>query len=263
MRRREYNLLVRVSLLLLISLFFLLASCSTQETLTDVEVIDGDTLRVHGVSYRIIGIDAPETREGDKPIGEYGVDAKNYLYWFASNFELSYVSKGKDDYGRVLVYLFGKDRQMEKIYLYEASVTEQGYARPLIYDSTYVADYTKQIVDAYKKAYENRQGIFSKFDTAPVLDKSKASQLSAYKGKIVWLEMDVTDVKFSYNTYYIYSDFALVKIRNEEYKYIFSNYNLYGLKGRKVRFYGELWYDKNEGKYMIMLRAPFEIKIVN
>ncbi|WP_049751016.1 hypothetical protein [Fervidobacterium nodosum] len=73
--------------------------------------------------------------------------------------------------------------------------------------------------------------------------------------------MNVENVYKYSGIWHITSTFATVKIRDEEYRYIFNNYNLYDLNNKKVKFYGELWND--EGKPTIMLRAPFEIVIEN
>ncbi|MFN3692088.1 MAG: thermonuclease family protein [Fervidobacterium sp.] len=166
--------------------------------------------------------------------------------------------KGKDNYGRTLAYVFGKDNQGNKI-LYEASVTELGYARPLFYSENYVTNYGEQIINAYRRAYESKKGIFSKWETAPKITKTSA--WSNYVGKIIWLEMDVSNVYKSSSVWYIVSDFAVVKIRDEEYSRIFGGYNLYSLTGKRVKFYGELWNDG--GKPTIMLRAPWEIVLLN
>ena len=240
-------------------LLLLVQSCQVLETAHDIEVIDGDTFRYLGKTVRVIGIDAPETYSGSsKPVGEYGQDAKQYLYWFVGNHEIIIEVKGMDNYGRTLAYVFGKDRN-GKVYFYEASVTELGYARPLFYSDNYVADYGKKIISAYRQAFEQRRGVYSKFDIAPILTKGSVNWLN-YVGKIVFLEMNVTNV-FKYSgVWYFSSDFAVAKLRDEEYHYIFDNFNLYDLRGRRVRFYGELWND--EGKPTILIRAPWEIVVV-
>lgn len=240
-------------------LLLLVQSCQVLETAQDIEVIDGDTFRYSGKTVRVIGIDAPETYSGSsKPVGEYGQDAKQYLYWFVANHEITIEVKGVDNYGRTLAYVFGKDRN-GKTYFYEASVTELGYARPLFYSDNYVADYGKLIISAYRRAFEQRRGIYSKFENAPILTNESANWVN-YVGKIVFLEMNVTNVFKYTGVWYILSDFAVVKLRDEEYRYIFENFNLYNLRGRKVRFYGELWND--EGKPTILIRAPWEIVVV-
>lgn len=235
-------------------------SCQVLESAHDIEVIDGDTFRYSGKTVRVIGIDAPETYSGGtKPVGEYGQDAKHYLYWFVANHEIIIEPRGVDSYGRTLAYVFGKDKD-GKTYLYEASVTELGFARPLFYSDNYVPDYGKKIVSAYRRAFEQRKGIYSKFETAPILTKESANWMT-YVGKIVFLEMDVINVYKYSGTWYITSNFAVVKLRDEEYRYIFENFNLYGLRGRKVRFYGELW--NEDGKPTMLLRAPWEIVVID
>ncbi|MGC8821090.1 MAG: thermonuclease family protein [Fervidobacterium sp.] len=248
-------------LILLMVLFIILYSCqSVQQIAGYIEVTDGDTLKINGIHVRIIGIDTPETYAGSsKPVGEYGQEAKSFLKWFVENLTISYEVKGQDNYGRKLAYVFGNDSAGHK-YLYEASVTELGYARPLIYTDVYVKAYSDQIINAYVRAYEKRQGIFSKWNSAPTINSS-TSNWTNYVGKIVWLEMFVKEVKKSPGIWEINSNFAKVKIRDEEYNYLFKNYNLFNLKDKTVRFYGELWNDN--GQPTIMLRAPFEIVPVN
>lgn len=261
LKNKNYKLQAYLALVSLIFLIVLLNSCQpVQEVVSYIQVVDGDTLKANGNTVRIIGIDTPETYSGSsKPVGEFGQDAKNYLGWFISNLKISLEFKGQDDYGRKLAYVFGTDGSNNK-YLYEASVTELGYARPLFYSDNYVSEYAQMIINAYKSAYDKKLGIFSKWESAPVITSS-TTNWSNYVGRIVWLDMNVENVYKYSGIWHITSTFATVKIRDEEYRYIFNNYNLYDLNNKKVKFYGELWND--EGKPTIMLRAPFEIVIEN
>lgn len=257
---KNKHFILAIYLFILIVLLLTFSCQNPNQILQQIEVVDGDTFKANSVTFRIIGIDTPETYSGSsKPIGEFGQDAKNYFKWFASNFNIIIEQKGQDNYGRKLVYVFGSDSQGKK-YLYEASVTELGYARPLFYEDNYVKEYAEQIIKAYKKAYDEKLGIFSKLDTAPVINPEKEPWIS-YVGKIVYLEIFVKNIYKSGFTWYISSDSAIVKIREEEFKYLFRNFDLYSLKNKTVRFYGELWNDS--GKATILLRAPYEIFVTS
>ncbi|HOQ39871.1 MAG TPA: thermonuclease family protein [Fervidobacterium sp.] len=229
------------------------------QPLEDVDisyVIDGDTFKVVGSdqSVRIVGIDTPEIHDSSKPIGEYGEEAKEYFEDFAQEYDVYIKKVGTDTYGRTLAYVFGKVDENEYAF-YESSVVKQGLARPLIYDDNADQYLTPKIVQSYNKAFEDKVGIFSKWDNAPVL--TNAQNYKSYLGKIVFLEGKVTSVTNSNGWYNIYSDWFRINIREEEYQYLFNNYNLYNLKGKTVRFYGELW-DEN-GRPEILLRSPNEI----
>lgn len=240
-------------------------------------IVDGDTFYgyVNGEykKVRIVGIDTPETHAGNKPIGEYGEDAKRFLENFVSKYEIYLKIVGNDEYRRTLAYVFGKNSENGYIF-YEESVLMEGYARPLIYlnnDDRELTpnnddrELTPRIVQAYYYAFENRKGIFSKWNSAKVLS-SKAQITSLLEGKIVFLEGTVKDIRKNYHrdggyNYYIDCDWFEISIRDGEYEYFFKDYNLYSIKGKKVRFYGELWFD--DSKPEILLRSPNEIVVLN
>lgn len=226
-------------------------------------VVDGDTLKVYFnsnyESIRIIGIDTPETHEGSKPVGEFGNEAANYLENFVSKYSIYIKKIGEDKYGRTLAYIFGKDEDGNMLF-YEEEILKEGLARPLIYFENDDEELTPRLVKAYNYAFENKKGIFSKWNVAPVL--TSPNNFESYIGKIVFLKGKVTNVFHSSSTYYIYSDWFIIKIREPEYYYFFKGYNLYDLKDNKtVKFYGELWKDKDSNKPMIMLRSPNEIVV--
>lgn len=233
-------------------------------------IVDGDTFYgyVNGEykKVRIVGIDTPETHAGNKPIGEYGEDAKRFLEDFVSKYEIYLKIVGNEGYddGRTLAYVFGKNSENGYIF-YEESVLMEGYARPLIYLNNDDRELTPRIVQAYYYAFENRKGIFSKWNSAKVLS-SKAQITSLLEGKIVFLEGTVKDIRKNYHrdggyNYYIDCDWFEISIRDGEYEYFFKDYNLYSIKGKKVRFYGELWFDDNKPE--ILLRSPNEIVVLN
>lgn len=79
------------------------------------EVVDGDTLKQDGVTYRLEGIDAPEHGQKCKrPNGKSwacGKEATNYFKQIVADNSISCEGNSKDEYGRVLAvcYVDGND----------------------------------------------------------------------------------------------------------------------------------------------------------
>ncbi|MCD6450468.1 MAG: thermonuclease family protein [Thermotogaceae bacterium] len=238
---------------------------------TSSEVHDGDTFYINDEGYRIIGIDTPEISKkvkfrADKPVGEFGEEATEYFKWFADEFSEKYIYKGKDKYDRNLIYLFSSDGS--SVYFYEASVTAAGLARPLVYEENAEPELINAIIKAYRCAWENRRGIFSLWDSAPVL--KNGDEWEDKIGKIVWIEDTIEDVGYDtyYKDYVAEGKYALFAARENGYKYMFGDFSLHSLKGKKVKVYGELWEYNGEiqeykGRPEIMVRAPFEIVVIH
>lgn len=218
-------------------------------------VHDGDTFKdINNNDYRIIGIDTPEVQAGTKPVGEYSQEAKLFLENFVAKGQ-SYIRvliKGTDTYGRALAYVF--DRYGKQFY--EEEISKLGYARPLFYSDNEVQALTSKIIDGYRYAYQQRNGIFSKWPTASVITKETTNK-DNYVGKIVWLKGLVTSVTSDSTKYTITLDdgWGKIEIRKEEFSRLFQN-SLNSLNNRTVKFYGELW--KESGIFKILLRAEFE-----
>jgi endonuclease YncB( thermonuclease family) len=84
---------------------------------TIVHVVDGDTVdvSVHGrrERVRLLGIDTPETKDPDKPVQCYGLEAVQLteaLLPEGSAVRLERDAEARDDYGRLLAYIYrGQD----------------------------------------------------------------------------------------------------------------------------------------------------------
>jgi len=252
---------------LIISLLFLFISgCIEKESLVTVSyVIDGDTIVLeNGDKIRLIGVDAPEIHESTKPVGEFAWEAKKFVEDFLKSngwkISLEFDEEKYDYYGRTLAYVYGKDGMLNDLLL------QNGLARPLFYEST--SRYIDKFVSSYKNAFLNRKGIFTKYDSAQILTPDEKN-IQDFLGKIVWLKIRVDSIsKDQYGNYEIIGTWnnkkAFIKIRREEYEYIFlpENYNIYSLKNKTVKFFGELWWSFYKNMPMILIRAPFEIKII-
>ena len=218
-------------------------------------VYDGDTFKdTSGIVYRVIGIDTPEVHTNTKPKGEFAQEAKEFLQDYVSKNDIYVLKMGEDVYGRALAYVFGVD-ESGSVTFYEEEVTKEGLARPLIYEENAIDEYIERIVDAYRYAYEERKGIFSKWETAPVIDDP--SEVDTHVGSIVWLEFHVNDVHENSYLYILDGEWAEVIIRKDGFEYTFDDFNPYSFKGKRIRVYGELW--KYGKKAEILLRAVFEI----
>ncbi|UJS27204.1 thermonuclease family protein [Macrococcoides canis] len=95
-----------------------------------VSVVDGDTVRVKQgskvITLRMLLIDTPESKDPNKPVQPYAVEAGKYLdsYLRYANLSMQYDNNQKTDrYGRHLVYLYANNR------LVNDEMVRSGYAR--------------------------------------------------------------------------------------------------------------------------------------
>ena len=95
------NILLKTSFLL--SIFFC-AWIEAATSLSDIKVIDGDTIHAdhngERIKIRLVEIDAPEM---DQPFGQ---KSKSYLKDLLKNKSITFLSNGKDRYGRVLATIY-------------------------------------------------------------------------------------------------------------------------------------------------------------
>ena len=264
-----------IFLLLLLVLSAVHANSQELITIPDIEnlekakvssIFDGDTINTYqyAESIRLIGIDTPEIKAGSKPISEYGYKSyqfvKDRLINVANrNVYLEFDEDKFDDYGRVLAYVYYEDEEGNLILLNE-EILKNGLARPLFYEDT--SKKQEIFVKAYIQAYEDRKGIFEKYDDESIVVESDVLTQKDL-GRMRWVKVKVKDViKEGENYYKIISegeDFYY-GIRKQEFDAFFDGYDIYDLVGEEVMFWGEIWFDQRTGQYEILGRAPFEIK---
>ncbi|MBA3606138.1 MAG: thermonuclease family protein [Acidimicrobiia bacterium] len=97
-------------------------------------VVDGDTIDViidgTGERVRLLGIDTPETHVDDGPPECYGPEAAAFttsLLPVGTTVRLERDIVGRDDYGRLLAYVYRADDGL----LVNEELLRQGYAQPL------------------------------------------------------------------------------------------------------------------------------------
>lgn len=128
----------RLVILSIITLSILDFSCNSSRKKGDsvqylnvTKIVDGDTFRADdgsekGIIIRLIGVDAPESRNaGRKAIGYYGQQSKEYLTKLLENkkVRLEYDVDKTDQYNRILAYVYLPDGTFVN-----AEVVKQGYA---------------------------------------------------------------------------------------------------------------------------------------
>lgn len=126
-------------------------------------VVDGDTFWAEdgskkGVKIRLIGVDAPETRNGNyKKIGFYGQEAKAYLtdLLFHQEVRLEYGVDSLDRYGRVLAYVYLPDGTFVN-----EELIKKGYAKVLTIPPN--VKYADAFVSYERDARESNRGLWQK-----------------------------------------------------------------------------------------------------
>lgn len=104
-RRSEDFLLIGCALCLALALvggYLLTPSVSVQAG--KIQVLDGDTLRFHGETYRLYGVDCPESRQ------EFGQEATQITREALSG-HIEFKRHGQDKYGRTVAVVVLDDGQ--------------------------------------------------------------------------------------------------------------------------------------------------------
>jgi micrococcal nuclease len=95
------------------------------------EVVDGDTVKIEPAvdgedEVQLIGVDAPETKDPDDEKEPYGKEASNYVTneLKGEKVELEFDKDKKDQYGRLLAYVYPVGEEM-----FNEDLLEWGYAQ--------------------------------------------------------------------------------------------------------------------------------------
>lgn len=142
-----------------------------------LRVIDGDTLEAlykgEVVRIRLIGIDAPESMENEKAInaslrngedidviiamGKQSTAFVEGLLQENDTVSVEFDKKERDEYGRLLGYVFLQDRRM-----LNEEILKAGYADIVTFPPN--TKYIKRLYGAYLDARENRRGFWNQED---------------------------------------------------------------------------------------------------
>lgn len=113
------------------------------------KVVDGDTVKIEPAvdgedEVRLIGLDTSETKDPDEGEEPYGKEASNYTSTAlkGEKVELEFDEDKKDQYGRLLAYVYPKGEEM-----FNEDLLEGGYAQV----------YTMEPNDKYEDGFEESQ----------------------------------------------------------------------------------------------------------
>lgn len=130
-------------------IFFLSATVSADTK--KVKVIDGDTIHIGTIKYRLFGIDAPEIKqicEKDNKKIECGILAKDFLKNKIGDKIPSCITKNKDRHQRFVAECFIGNESLSRF------MVREGYA--IAY-----SHYSKDFIEDEKFAKKNKLGIWS------------------------------------------------------------------------------------------------------
>jgi micrococcal nuclease len=126
-------------------------------------VVDGDTFWIDdgsekGIKVRLIGVDAPESRNtGTKEIAYFGKEASGYLTKLIAgkNVRLEYDAGRYDKYGRTLAYVYLKDGTFVN-----AKLVREGYATVMTVPPN--VKYADTFLKLERKARNQNRGMWRK-----------------------------------------------------------------------------------------------------
>ena len=148
LNKKKATLVISISILII----FLIYSHTNAQ---NVQITDGDTIKINGEKIRFSGIDTPEMKQTcieNGIVNTCGVTAKNILIDKISNNEVVCISEGKDRYKRTLAECFVNDESLSSY------LVRSGYAFAY-------RRYSKKFIADEEYAKSNKIGMWSmKFD---------------------------------------------------------------------------------------------------
>jgi micrococcal nuclease len=125
-------------------------------------VVDGDTIKVliqgKEDTVRLIGIDAPETMDPDKPIQCFGKEASNVAKKVLAGktiiLESDSTQGDRDEYGRLLRYVFLQDGTN-----FDEFMIDKGFAREYTFKNN-PYKYHSEFIQAQLRAQEGDMGVW-------------------------------------------------------------------------------------------------------
>lgn len=120
-------------------------------------VVDGDTLKLTNKwRVRLIGIDTPETVKHDHPVEPWGPEATAFTREFVKGgkVRLRFDRERKDDYGRVLAYVYVGERLLNEELIRAGLSPAKTYFK-------YSGAFKKRFRAAEEEARQARRGIWS------------------------------------------------------------------------------------------------------
>ena len=148
LNKQKVTLVISISLLISLLIY-------SNTIAQNVQVTDGDTIKVNGEKIRFSGIDTPELKQTcvkNGMVNPCGITAKKILIDKISNNEVICISEGKDQYKRTLAECFVDDESLSSY------LVRSGYAFAY-------RRYSKKFIDDEDYAKSNKLGMWSmKFD---------------------------------------------------------------------------------------------------
>jgi len=123
------------------------------------KIVDGDTLDVSGGErVRLIGIDTPETKALDRPVGCFGKEASRFmteLLPLGTEVRLVGDAEQRDRFGRLLAYVY---RRADGLFV-NAELLRRGYAQLLTIPPNIA--HTDEFTAIARQAREGSQGLWA------------------------------------------------------------------------------------------------------
>ena len=118
--------------------FLLIFNCSIYAKSSNLQVIDGDTIKFNEKKFRLYGIDAPEINQKCKINGKdyfCGRKSKDFLEAKILGKEISCLEKDKDRYKRIIARCYLQNKDLNKM------MVKNGWALAYRrYSSDYISD---------------------------------------------------------------------------------------------------------------------------